>query len=389
VAVAADADPALVDAVMSLNALIGAFDRPGGIFAAPLPTVPAERAAVATEVPPARIVALRDASILRSLSMPASLFETIERAEFVVSFSPYLDEAAEAADLLMPMHTPLESWQAVLPPPAARAESIALSRPATQARLATRDLGELLSATAAAVGGALATACDWTSTDDLVKAEIARLGHERRGTPYATPYQTEWIGLLEHGGWWIPSAASPEAFATAVLDAGGWLDPAFEPGEILKSLDAREGLSFVLPAAIAALNDEGQPSPGAEYPLLAMAFTPAVVDLLGGHNHPSLFELLGQPDGVPWQPWMEMSLDTARTLEIQPRTRVRVASPYGTIEVVAVLADGARADRVAIAHVPVVPAGGRWARTSEVDVRRLWPRGRSAIGTVPVRVTKV
>lgn len=390
VAVATDADPALVEAVMSLNALIGALDRPGGIFAAPPPRPTAEpdqAPASLADLPPARVVALRDASLLRSLSTPANVFETIERAEFVVSFSPYLDEAAQAADLLMPMHTALESWHAVIPAAAAGGEQIALSGPAVDARLNTRDGSALLKALANATGGGLAAACGWETSADLVNAEVARLGHERRGTPYATPYETEWVEQLEHGGWWIPQAAAQGAFATTVLTAGGWTDPLAEPGEIARSLGARGGASLGLPAVMTARGSEGEVR--ADYPLRATAFTPAPIDMVGGQNQPALFEILGQPDGLQWQPWVEIHPDVAAALGIAPGALVRITSAHGAIDVPAVLAEGSNAGHVAIAHVPVIPGGGRWARTSEADVRRLWPRGHSATGAVPVRLTKV
>jgi anaerobic selenocysteine-containing dehydrogenase len=391
VTVATDADPALIEAVMSLNALVGALDRPGGVFAAVRPRAtsePDQTLASPEDVSSARVVALRDASALRSLSTPSALFETVERAEFVVSFSPYLDEAAQAADLLLPLHTPLESWHAVVPPAAVRGEQIALARPAAAARLDTRDAGAVLKMMATAARGDLAAACTWNTSEDLVSAEVARLGHERRGTPYATSYQTEWVGQLEHGGWWIQSASSSESFASAVLDAGGWLDPAFEPGGILTTLEARGGPSLSLPVTTVARKDDAESSPQGEYPLRATAFTPAVIDLLGGQNQPALFELLGQPEGLPWRVWVEMSPETAHALNIQHGAWVRVSSPHGAIEAVAVLADGAARDCVAIAHVPFMPGGGRWARTPEADVRRLWPRGVSAIGTVPAKVTR-
>ncbi len=391
VTVGTDADPALIEAVMSLNALVGALDRPGGISAAVRPRATSEldqAPASPQDLASARVVALRDASVLRSLSTPAAVFETVERAEFVVSFSPYLDEAAQAADLLMPLHTPLEAWHAVVPPAAVRGEQIALSRPAAAARLDTRDAGTLLKMVAKAAGGDLAAACTWNASEDLVDAEVMRLAHERRGTPYTTPYETEWVGQLEHGGWWIQAAASPEAFATAVLDSGGWLDPAFEPGEIQTTLEARGGPSLSLPATSTAAKDENASARQSEYPLRATAFTPAVIDLVGGQNQPALFELLGQPDGMPWRVWVEMNPETAHALNIQHGAWVRVSSPHGTIEAVAVLADGAAPESVAIAHVPFMPGGGRWARTPETDVRRLWPRGRSALGTVPAKVTR-
>ena len=139
--------------------------------------------------------------------------------------------------------------------------------------------------------------------------------------------------------------------------------------------------------ATPARKDAIDPAPG-DYPLRATAFTPAVIDLLGGQNQPALFELLGQPDGMPWRAWVEMSPETARALNVEQGTWVKVSSPHGTIEAAAVLAEGAAPDCVAIAHVPFLPGGGRWARTPDTDVRRLWPRGLSALGTVPAKITR-
>jgi anaerobic selenocysteine-containing dehydrogenase len=384
VTVGTDAEPALVEAVLALNALIGAFDRPGGIFASaatPSDPVPDQHHSTSR----ARVLALRDASALRALATTTSMHETARSAEFVVSFSPYLDESAAVADLLMPFHTPLESWHAVTPPAAVGGEQVAITRPAAAARLETRDAAALLKSVSTAVGGSLAAACEWDTSADIANAEVVRLQHQRRGTPYATPFGTEWVGQLEHGGWWIPST-TPEAFAPAVLDAGGWLDPDFEPGQLLTALEARGGPSLRVPPALVAPIDKGQPG---EYPLQARAFTPAVVDLVGSQNQPSLFELLGQPDGPVWQPWVELSPETARAAGIESGGRVRVTSAHGTIDAVAVLADGANADCIAVAHVPVIPGGGRWARTPSADVRRLWPQGQPATGVVPVRLTRV
>ncbi len=187
------------------------------------------------------------------------------------------------------------------------------------------------------------------------------------------------------GGFRPRTRLDPSRRPSSTQEAG-WIRRSSR-GEILTTLEGRDGPSLSLPATSAARKDEL--SPQNEYPLRATAFTPAVVDLMGGQNQPALFELLGQPDGSPWRVWVEISPDTAHALKIEQGTWVRVSSPYGAIEAVAVLADGAALDSVAIAHVPFMPGGGRWARTPAADVRRLWPRGRSALGTVPANVTRV
>ena len=136
--VAADADAGLVDAVFALNALLGAFDRPGGISAGPVqaPTDPHDAVTALRDLASGslrpRLLALRDASALRTLGAPLDLGAGLEDARLVVSFSPFLDETAAVAELLLPSHTSLESWHAVLPAPAAPLEAVALARPAVK-----------------------------------------------------------------------------------------------------------------------------------------------------------------------------------------------------------------------------------------------------------------
>lgn len=395
VAVTAEADPALADAVFALNALVGAFDRAGGILASPAParseiddaTVALREVAMGRLHP--RLVALKDASVLRRLSAPRELFAALGAVPFVVSFSPYLDESAAVADLLLPASTSLECWHAAEPPPAAPVEAVALSRPAVAARLETRDTPSVLKTVAEKVGGPLAAACAWASSESLVRAEIERLWAQRRGAPYGTPYATEWVQQLEKGGWWVAPASSSDAFVTLLLDAGGWADPYVAPGAIRDALRARGGLAFsseALPRA-AALPDAAHVGEN-EYPLLLAAFTPAVVNLAGSPNQPVLFELLGQPDAAPWSVWAELSPETARSLSVTSGSRMRIESRHAAVEATALLTEGMLPETIALAFVPAVPEGGRWAAMLEADARRLGDAAGFG-GTAHVRVKRL
>lgn len=389
VIVGADAEPALVDAVMALNSLLGAFDRPGGVLAAlpPIdsaapPVAAAGTIAHATATP--QLVAMRDASALRSLSMMTRTQATLKAAGFVVSFSPFLDEAADAADLLMPVHTSLESWHAVVPAPAVPGQAIALAAPVIAPRLDTKDLMAVLKTTATKAGGNLPSACPWDSTQDLVSATLGRLASAHRGGPYATSYESDWIQQLEHGGWWTSPVSSREDFPNAVLSAGGWADPFFEPGQIRRSLRDLGGPRFPpLPVTPPAGAKRTQ-----QFPLALRAFTPAVVNLLGSPNQPALFELLGQPEGAPWRRWVELHPDTAHEAGLEAGAIVRIESEHGSADASMVLVDGMPRDAVALSFVPAVPHGGRWARMMAGDVRGLWPAGVELSGVVAVRVTR-
>lgn len=412
VVVAADARPDLVDAVLALNALVGALDRPGGLYESavartvPEPTSAASelsRLASGAEAP--AVVALRDASPLRAASSPHDLVPLFERCDFIVSFSPYLDEAASVADLLLPTHTSLESWHALVPPTVDTLQKVACAKPVAVARLDTRGLVEVLGDTAAKLGGGVAANYAWRADADVVKAELDRLWGLRRGTVYSNAFQTEWVQQLETGGWWVAPAPSRQEFGEAALGAGGWVDPFFAPGAIRRRL-AQRGLTFVPPATPIELaatgagrsqpdvvpasfeRAEDQPAASREFPLRLTMFTPATVNQMGSPNQPGLFELLGQPEGNPWRVWAELAPETARAAGLAQGSPVRITSAAGSVDAVAMIVERMPIDTVAVAYVPALKPGGRWARMMTADVRRLWGR-RDPTSPMNVRVARV
>ena len=407
VAVASDAPSTLVDAVMALNALIGAFDE-GGVSApqvgsAVLPA--AESATTLQDVVSGRflphLVAFRDAGMLRGLSSPASLASALNEAGLIVSFSPYLDEAAAIADLVMPAHTPLESWHAVVPASAVFAETVALARPAVEPRLDTRDVVTILSETAAALGGAAADACAAScSSEDLVTGEIDRLWSLKRGASYSSFQETN--AQFERVGAAAEAISSREQFGPAVLSAGGWVDPYFDPGRIKESLSKQGGLRFPRPesppAAVPPVATLSGPAPKADAPdsalvqgadadfsLRLVPFVPAVIGQLGSPNRPGLFELLGPPDTTPWRAWAEMHPAVAEAAGVKEGSTVRIESRHGAVRVVARIVSDMPRDAVAVACVPALGNGGRWAQLVEADARRLLdPQGTTAPSAVRV-----
>ena len=127
---------------------------------------------------------------------------------------------------------------------------------------------------------------------------------------------------------------------------------------------------------------------GSEWPLRLVTFTPAAVNLGGSPNQPILFELLGQPDGAPWQVWGELNPATAREFGVRHGATIRIASVSGSIDAMAMIVERTPPGIVAVAFVPALGSGGRWARLVSADVRRLC--GRDArMESVAVRVTAV
>ena len=406
VTVGADAPAALVEAVFALNAVIGALDRPGGVMATRVAAgVRRQDAVVALDELAAgaispQVVALRDSSALRGGRDFSRLAQRLESVDLVVSFSPFLDEAALLADLLLPAPTSLEAWHGVLPAPAVLGEMVALSRPVVPSRLDTRDVPEVLGLVADAVGGSLAEAGPWPSSEALVGHELDRLWNVPRGTPYANDYETQWVRRLQSGGWWEPSAESRSGFGSLVMESGGWIDPLLEAGAIRRSLGRIGGLRFPPPPALPVGGTRAADRPAAmvtgvsqstsmaaaqeghePFPLVLDVFTPAAISTSGSLNHPALFELLGQPGGLPWQHWAEVNPETALEFGVGHGVMARISSEHGAIEAPAIHVEGMARGVVAIAFVPSGRGQGRWARMASGDVRVLL--GSAGFGNPP------
>jgi len=93
---------AAAEAVSALNQLNGSYGVPGGIWfvPSPIPQLPAPS--------PAKLVLVIGCNPVYEASLPKNAF--------VVSFSPFPDETAAAAQLLLPSHTALESWHEAAKP---------------------------------------------------------------------------------------------------------------------------------------------------------------------------------------------------------------------------------------------------------------------------------
>jgi anaerobic selenocysteine-containing dehydrogenase len=401
VIVDASANDGLADAVFSLNALIGAIDRAGGLFGRAIDPAPARedatvvlRAIADGKIRPSALV-FADASALRVLGGPTHPEKLAERVPFVMSFSPYVDEVAAIADVILPTDLPLERWQTMVPSEALGVEVIPVARPAVARRLDTRDPGALLHALAAALGGTVEQACDWQSSEEIVRREVKRLGSLRRGTPYATSYETDWMEQLESGGWWAAAATSDAAFSERVLTAGGWIDPFFDAKALTEALHNGRGVSFPLPDALApvpavARAESGGATvapPADRYPIALSAFQPSVLTMTGNPNQPSIFELLGQPDSLPWSIWVEIGPEDAEQLGIADRSRVRLASANDSIEAIAVRIEGMPAGTAALSIV-AGQTSGRWSRLIGKDARLLWGAD-SPVRPCAVRITRV
>jgi len=458
-------------AIQALNALVGSVEAPGGTTAQRRPPV--------APMPPVR----RDAAAARGLAMPrldgagtagaplaasaihalpeavragrphrpgalllyyanpaysspefARAPELFQRIPFIVSFSPFLDETARHADLVLPDHTYLERWQddpveAVWGPPV-----LGVRQPAVEPRHQTRHTGDVIIRLAQALGGSVAEAFPWKDFQDLLRAAFQGVAEARRGLVMTTPFEEARQRRQAEAGFWIPSYKTFDEFWSQLAERGGWWDPAAlsrSPLEAFRTPSGKyeffcQGLVRIVeraggpgtrragdPAArdaamaalgVAARGDRaflphyeeppfiGDPK---DFPLHLVTYKPMA--LMGSRtaNQPWLAEI---PAGGPtraWEAWVEINPETAHKLGIRDRDLVWVESPAGKVRLRARLTAGVHPDVVAVPYGAGHEAGGRWAEAWGANPNRVVVAeadrlaGAPALMATRVRITKV
>ncbi len=289
-------------AVYALNALVGSVNRPGGLVFNPNPRsqeVPAaslrEWKQALTDMRSGAITAVlaRDADILHGLPGAMDAAGALRSVDTVVSFSGFLDETAETADLILPCHTPLEEWGTDEPNPGPGYATIGFQQPAVNPYHDTIGFGDALLRTASELGVA---ALPWENMREAVRALAQELHEERRGSVVQPTFAEFWKRTLERGGWW---------------DAGATADADRPPLPRLPSQ---------APAA---------PTTTDRYPYYLAAFEGVGI---GAGQYAHLPWAQSAPDPITtaaWGTWVELNQATADELSVKNNDIVIVESPTG------------------------------------------------------------
>ena len=365
VAVGDSRDVASLAAIYALNALVGAFGRPGGILlgddeqAGPTTGsgLQASGSGAAGSQPASDIHTLMtaagggqlkallvlDSNPVFTLPEGAAFGKALANVPFIASFASFLDETSVMADVILPSHVSLERWVDDVPEPGVGYAVRTLGQPTVQPRWDTRDPADVLIETAKALGGKAAEALPFENMEAAVK-ESFRPVHSQAGGADAE-FDAWFRKATEAGGWWTP--AQPAA-QTA------------EPGQKPAPPTPSRRVTFVMPQQpIAARAHAGDAS---QMPFMLHIY-PSAAFADGRSAHlPWLQEMPDPMTTVMWQGWVEINTETAHKMEIHEGDVLTITSPSGSIELPAFLYPGLRPDVIAI------PAGqghtqfGRYAQ---------------------------
>jgi anaerobic selenocysteine-containing dehydrogenase len=360
VAVGDSRDVASLTAIYALNALVGAYGRPGGILfgtdgvSGPVPAT----AAAGTDIL-SLIQAMSGAQIKALLVLDTNPLFTLPEAEklrsalgsvpFVASFASFLDETSAMADLILPSHVTLERWLDDVPEPGVGFSVRTVGGPVVEPRWDTRDPGDVLIETAKALGGKAAEALPFDNMAAAIKESFRSVHALQTGSTVDADFDAFYGKVAAAGGWWnAPTAPSAGA-------------PPSEP--------ATRRINFVAPPApVAARVFAGDTQ---QMPFFLHVYpSQAFADGRTAHL-PWLQEMPDPMTTVMWGSWVEINPEVAHKLDIHEGDVLTIASPHGRIDLPAFLYPGLRPDVIAIPVGQGHTQFGRYAANRGANPLRL------------------
>lgn len=236
----------------------------------------------------------------------------------MVSFSPFVDETAVHADMILPTHTYLESWGYHVPKPGASRPLVCSQQPVVRPLYDTRSYAGLILELAARLGGEAAEALPWRDEITYLQETATELDGSSLSAYDARTPDGFWAKWRQHGGWWSEKEIIREPELTSFSEQ---------------------------PLTVAAPAFAGETD---EFPLHLYPFSSIMLTDGRGANLPWLQETPHPMSTARWGTWVELNPETASSLGIKDNDVVQVVSPSGSIEVPAVVYPGIRPDVVAI-----------------------------------------
>ncbi|GAB4501681.1 MAG: molybdopterin-dependent oxidoreductase [Anaerolineales bacterium] len=392
-------------AVHILNALVGSIEKPGGVMTqrympcAEYPQLPADSVAAkglqteridgaGSKFPLGRNSYQSVADAILGGAKVEALFlydanpafetpggkrfaEAFKQVPLVVSFSSFMDESAELADLILPEPTFLERWgddhiEGLGYP------GVSLYQPVIAPLYDTMNTADFFLKVAAAMGGPVAKAFPWKSYEEVLQFRLKDIG-------------ADWKTFSDLGVWFVPGYRFAKRGDTHWLNEvigterqntphDGYFDLYSRElncllGKMKKDELAKLGVTMTGDgASLPHYEPTAFSGDEAEYPFLLNVIT---LMSLGpkseAANMPTLQEISGMTVRETWGSWLEMNPQSAEKLGLADKDMVTVESPFGKVSVKVRLVAGLRPDVVNLPYNLGHTAGGRFAKNRGVN----------------------
>ncbi len=297
--------------------------------------------------------------------------EAFKKVPFVVSFSSFMDESAEFADLILPEPTFLERWgddhiEGLGYP------GVSLYQPVIEPLYDTMNTGDFLLKVAENMGGAIAKAFAWKSYEEVLQFRLKDIG-------------ADWETFKELGVWFVPGYRFAKRGSPKWLNEVIGTDRLNTPRDGYFDLYSRELNCLLgkmkkdqLAALGITMSGDGANLPHHEETVFAgdeskYPFVLNVITLMSlgpkseAANMPTLQEISGMTVGETWTSWLEMNPASARKLGLADKDLVKIESPFGRISTKVRYVAGLHPDVVNLPFNQGHTAVGRFAKGRGVN----------------------
>ena len=370
-------------AINALNALLGSVEKPGGVHFMPaalpgspyfpeLPTPPGNVAAIHRLLQPlfhgmpnaAKVLLINEANPVFGLPANYRVREALEKVPFIVSFGSFVDESSVLADLILPDHSPLESWLDDIPESGASEAVVSLAPPVVRPLHDSRAMPDVLLEVGQQLGHDFAKGMGWNNFEEMLRARLAEL--QKKGSAEVGDAKKFWGKIQEEGGWW--SADVPNPAKTGYMMAR----------HVRTDLEKPEF-----------------DGPADKFPFYFLPFHSTAFGDGSLAHLPWLQEMPDPLSTAMWSSWVEINTKTAAHLGIRQGDQVEVESQHGKLQAPALLTPGIAPDVIAMpvgqGHTNFTRyASGRGANPISILAPMVVPETRSlAWAATRVKITKV
>ncbi|MEM7008062.1 MAG: molybdopterin-dependent oxidoreductase, partial [Thermodesulfobacteriota bacterium] len=277
------------------------------------------------------ILFIYDVNPVFTLPTQLNFGDALTKVPFVVSFSSFMDETTEHANLIMPNNTPIESWGDYQP----RESVHGLIQPAMSPVFNTKGTGDVILS---------------------VSGQVEELNGRYEQTTFYDYLRNAWMEK------WASDSASSGDFEVF------WKE-ALERGGVYKDLPSKQ---VSLSPSVANMQ-----FPEAEFigegEFYFMAYPSYIFYDGRGANKPWLQEL---PEAITtgvWSSWVEVHPDTAKKLGVELGDYLSIESPQGVIETQVYIYQGARPDTLSVMIGQGHTSYGRYAKDRGVNPINILP----------------
>jgi menaquinone reductase, molybdopterin-binding-like subunit len=322
-------------AVNALNELLGSVGKPGGILFSsnwnPQPekassgagtkntttSVKALADRIHTASDAVKVLLLYNANPVFATPLAWGVRDSLSKVPFIASFGSFIDETSAMADLILPDHSPLESWLDDAPPSGSALTVASLAPPAMSALHNTRAMPDVLLEVAHQLGSDVAKALPAKSYEEMLKTAFGSL-QKQKGSIESTDEADFWKKAQAQGGWWSAEPKSPAASG------------AKKTGPSVKNTVAEF---------------DGAPS---DYPFHFLPFASQMFYDGSLAHLPWMQEAPDPISSVMWGTWIEINTQTAAKMGIKQGDLIEVASQHGTLRAPAMVLPGIAPDVIAM-----------------------------------------